>query len=120
MDVNISLMERTLAELRAQLKDALLVSTVWDHETGLPLVGYNSNPVATALLTNVLITTNRLLVGADMPAINRYFVAELQHNRTGLIVRHGRALLHGILVDTAKTNLGVLMSIVLPKMLAGA
>jgi len=120
MATDIARMETTLGELRAQLRDGLLVSTVWDRATGLALVGYNSNDAAVALLTHIVEQFDEHLAMAGMPLLSRFAFLELQHNRAGLVVLHGKTLLHGILVDTSKTNIGVLMAVVLPKMLSGA
>jgi hypothetical protein len=117
MTIDIAAIEAAIAELRSLLKEGLLVATVWDRTTGLPLVGYNSSPVAVALLTGMYDTTNRHLALAGLPPIHRHMFAELEGSRGGFIIRHQGELLLGMLVDLTKTNVGVLVSVALPRLL---
>lgn len=118
MAIDVGRLEAATQELRATLKDGLITSDIWDRATGLSLSSYNSNPTAVALLTEMVNTLTHHLGEAGFPALNRYLLAELQDNQAVVVIPHGDELLQGFLVDTTKTNLGILLAVALPKMLS--
>jgi hypothetical protein len=118
MSIHLERLDAAIAELKTTLKDGLIATDIWDRHTGLPLVGYNSNATAVALLTGILDTLNEHLASSGFPQLSQFFFAELENRRAIMIISHGEDLLQGILVDMTKTNLGVLMAVALPRMLS--
>lgn len=118
MTIDLDTLNAALAELQTTLKDGLLVCDIWDRSSGLTLTGYNSNPAAVALLTEIINDLNGHLTSSGFPLLNRYFFADLADNKAVMVIPHGTDLLQGILVDTTKTNIGILLSVAVPKMLA--
>jgi hypothetical protein len=116
--ISLENLETALNELKANIKDGLLMSDIWDRNSGLTLAGYNSNPAAAALLTQVFNDLEKLLSASGYPRLRRYFFVELTDNKAVIVIPHSDNLLQGILVDTTKTNIGVLLAIALPRMLA--
>ncbi len=118
MEINIEQLETAIQELKTTLKEGLLASDIWDSSMGLSLAGHNPQPAAVALfteMTNILKTT---LSDAGFPGLNRYFFLDLEGDHMVMIIRHGNDLLQGILMNSKKVNLGLLMSVVLPKMIS--
>ncbi|MEX8521022.1 MAG: hypothetical protein AB3X44_21165 [Leptothrix sp. (in: b-proteobacteria)] len=117
MNINITLLEQTIADLCNLLKDGLLATDIWDRETGLSLAGFNAQPAAVALFTQVTNDLATALSSSGFPGLNRYYLLDLDGNSTVLIVQHGKDLLQGILLNNKKANLGLLIAVALPRML---
>jgi hypothetical protein len=117
MDINVDKLEAAIQELKSTLKEGLLASDIWDSSMGLSLAGYNPQPAAVALFTEMTNILRSTLADAGFPGLNRYFILDLEGDHMVMIIRHGNGLLQGILLNSKKVNLGLLMSVVLPKMI---
>jgi hypothetical protein len=117
MDINVDKLEAAIQELKSTLKEGLLASDIWDSSMGLSLAGYNPQPAAVALFTEMTNTLRSTLADSGFPGLNRYFFLDLEGDHMVMIIRHGNGLLQGILMNSKKVNLGLLMSVVLPKMI---
>ncbi|WP_298284559.1 hypothetical protein [Acidocella sp.] len=115
--IDIARLEAAMAQAQTVLKGALLVGSIWDQSTGLPLVGYNSNPVAAALLAQLIQMLDQHLATSGFPALDRFLFLQFQAGKAGLAVLHPHNLVQGLLIDTTKTNVGVIMSVLLPRLL---
>jgi hypothetical protein len=118
MQVNIQKLDAAVNELKTTLKDGLLATDIWDRATGLSLAAFNPQPAAVALFTEIVNSLNDTLAASGFPRLNRYFFLDLQGGRTVMIIQHGPDILHGVLMDSAKVNMGVLLAVAMPKMLA--
>ena len=118
MNLNIEKLDAIVQELRATLKEGLLATDIWDRATGLSLSGYNPQPAAAALFTEMTNTLRSALSDAGFPGLKRYYFLDLEGDHIVMIIRHGDDLLQGILMNSQKVNLGLLLSVALPKMLS--
>ncbi len=118
MDINVDKLEGAIQELKNTLKEGLLATDIWDRATGLSLAGLNSQPAAVALFSEMTNMLTETLAGAGFPGLNRYYFLDLEGGNMVVIVRHGEDMLQGMLLNSQKTNLGLLLSVALPKMLA--
>ena len=117
MDINIDKLETAVQDLKNMLKDGLLATDIWDRSTGLSLAGHNPRPAAVALFSETPNTLINTLSDAGFPGLKRYFFLDLEGDHVVMIIRHGTDLLQGILMNSQKVNLGLLLSVALPKML---
>ena len=58
------------------------------------------------------------LSDSGFPGLKRYYLLDMEGDHMVMMIRHGDDLLQGILMNSLKVNLGILLSIALPKMLA--
>lgn len=114
MDVRI--LESAVQELRNTLRDGLLATDIWEREAGLSLAGINTQPVAVALFTRITQDLEGALTDSRFPALHRYFLLDMEGNHTVVVINHGK-LLQGLLIDNKRANLGILISVAIPKML---
>ena len=70
-----------------------------------------------ALFTEMTNTLSNTLSDSGFPGLKRYFFLDLEGDHVVMIIRHGTDLLQGILMNSQKVNLGLLLSVALPKML---
>lgn len=117
MDIKIDKLETAVQDLKGMLKEGLLATDIWDRSTGLSLAGYNPQPAAVALFTEMTNTLSNTLSDSGFPGLKRYFFLDLEGDHVVMIIRHGADLLQGILMNSQKVNLGLLLSVALPKML---
>jgi hypothetical protein len=118
MVISIDKLETTIQYLKTTLKDGLLASDIWDRATGLSLAAFNPQPMAVALFTEMTNGLADALSDSGFPGLKRYYFLDLEGDHTVMILRHGNDILQGILMDSRKVNLGVLLSIVLPQMIS--
>lgn len=117
MNVDLEQLNACVESMKSLLKDGLLAMDIWDLNDGLSLAGHNSQPAAVGLftqLTNELLNTLR---DSGFPGLNRYYLLDMEGDHTVLLIRHGPTLLQGLLLNNKKVNLGVLLSVALPRAL---
>lgn len=119
MFLDIARLEETIADVRGLVRMGLIATDIWDRETGLSLAGYDSRPDQAALLNEVATELARALDGANLPPLGSYFLADLADNRVVVVQPHGRDLMSAMLLDARRTNLGVLITLVIPRYAAG-
>ncbi len=119
LDIDVSRLEQVVKEAKEILRDGLVATDIWDRETGLGLAGHNPQPEAVALFNQLTDQMTSTLAGSNFPALNRYYLLDLEGGNTVVCQKHGDDLMSGMLLDAAKVNLGILVSIVIPKFTAG-
>lgn len=119
LDIDVATLETTVAEAKSVLKDGLVAADVWDRETGLSLAGHNPQPEAVALFNQLTNELSATLAGSGFPALNRYYLLDLEGGNTVVVQKHRDDLLSGMLLDASRVNLGILVSVVIPRLANG-
>ena len=114
--IDTKILDSAVQDLRNVLRDGLIASDIWDRATGLSLAGHNQQPVAVALFTRITQELESSLADSGFPALARYYILDMEGNHTVAMINHG-ILLQGILVDNKRANLGILISVAIPRML---
>ncbi len=114
--IDTKILDQAVLDLRNVLRDGLIASDIWDRAAGLSLAGYNQQPVAVALFTRITQELETSLADSGFPALSRYYILDMEGNHTVAMVNHG-VLLQGILVDNKRANLGILISVAIPRMI---
>jgi hypothetical protein len=115
LNINIEKLNAATEEVKATLKDGLLTSEIWDREAGLSFVSYNPQPVAVALFTEVAKMLKSTLADSGFPGLKRYFLLDLENDHMAMLIFHGNDILQGLLMNSKKVNLGILLAVALPK-----
>jgi hypothetical protein len=115
LDINIDALEKTVTDAKAVLKDGLVATDIWDRETGLSLAGHNPKPEAVALFNQLTTEMSAVLSGSGFPALHRHYILDLEGGNTVVVQQHGEDLMSGMLLDAARVNLGILVSVVMPR-----
>jgi hypothetical protein len=119
MNIDIEKLDALTQELKTTLKEGLLSSDIFDRTTGLSLSSFNPQPTAAALFTEVTNVIASTLADSGFPGLKRYYLVDMDNDHSVMVIRHGNDLLQGILMNSQKVNIGILLSVALPKMLAG-
>jgi hypothetical protein len=109
-------LDTAVQDLRNILRDGLIATDLWDRATGLSLAGFNQQPVAVALFTRITAELESSLTDSNFPSLGRYYMIEMENNHASFVINHG-PLLQGLLVDSRRANLGILIAVAIPRML---
>ena len=114
--IDTKILDSAVTDLRNVLRDGLVATDIWDRIAGLSLAGFNQQPVAVALFTRITTELESSLTDSNFPPLARYYLLDMEGNHTVAVINH-QALLQGILVDNKRANLGILISVAIPRML---
>jgi hypothetical protein len=114
--IDTKLLDLAVQDLRSVLRDGLVATDIWDRGDGLSLAGFNQQPVAVALFTRITNELESSLADSNFPPLARYYLLDMEGNHTVVVVNHGQ-LLQGMLVDNKRANLGILISVAIPRMI---
>lgn len=112
--MNVKKLKHSIEVLREDLDGALLATDIWPTGTGQSIAGYNPNPQATALFERVTEFMNKALSGAGFPGLNKYYMLDLEGNALVLVLQFDNGYQWGMLVDSTKVQLGLLLNIAIP------
>jgi len=114
--IDTKLLDLAVQDLRSVLRDGLIATDIWDRTDGLSLAGFNAQPVAVALFTRITTELESSMADSNFPPLARYYLIDLAGNHTAAVLNHG-SLLQGMLVDNKRANLGILISVAIPRMI---
>lgn len=114
--IDTKLLDLAVQDLRNVLRDGLVATDIWDRTDGLSLAGFNQQPVAVALFTRITNELESSMHDSNFPPLGRYYLIDLEGNHTAAVINHG-TLLQGMLVDNKRANLGILISVAIPRMI---
>jgi len=112
--MNVKKLKAAVEILKEDLDGALLACDIWGTGTGTAIAGYNQNPQATALFEKVTDYMTKALKGAGFPGLDKYYLLEMENNAMVVVLQFKEGFQWGILVDSTKVNLGLLLSIAVP------
>lgn len=116
MMIDTKALELAVQDLRNVLRDGLVATDIWDRGSGLSLAGLNQQPVAVALFTRITGELESSLADSQFPPLAKYYLIDMGGNHTAVVINHGD-ILQGMLVDNKRANLGLLISVAIPRML---
>jgi hypothetical protein len=114
--IDTKLLDTAVQDLRNVLRDGLVATDIWDRTDGLSLAGHNAQPVAVALFTRITTELEGALTDSNFPPLARYYLLDMEGSHTAVVINHG-SLLQGMLVDNKRANLGILISVAIPRMI---
>ena len=95
MVVDTEKLNTAVQELRNTLKEGLIATDIWELGVGLSIAGYNSQPAAVALFTELTTSLMSTLSDSGFPKLRRYYILELEGDHLVVILRHGNDVLQG-------------------------
>jgi hypothetical protein len=119
LDIDVAKLEETVATTKSLLKDGLLATDIWDTSTGLSLAGHNTQPEASALFNMLTTEIQRTLTESGFPGLSRYYILDCADQHMAVIQMHGNDLMSGMLLHSGQVNLGVLVSVAIPRYAQG-
>ena len=111
--MNVSKLNEAVEVLKNDLGDGLIACSIFTVDAGLNIAGHNPQAKASALFNQVTSNLIKILKAASFPSLGKYYIVDLEDNHMAIILPLGEYR-WGILVDTKKVQLGLLVSIAIP------
>ena len=111
--MNVNKVKESIEILKSDLGDGLVAVDVWQTGTGQSIAGYNPQPKATALFEQVTASMNKTLTGSGFPGLNKFYMLDLQGDSLVIVLQFEKHQM-GMLVNTTKVQLGLLLNIAIP------
>lgn len=116
MNIDVTNLESAVQGAQSSLRDALVACDIWDVNTGLSIAAVNSQPAAVALFNDLTRRIQATLAESGWPGLGSRYWLQLKNNHIVVVLRLSPEICAGMLVDGAKTNLGVLLNVAIPRM----
>ncbi len=117
MSINQEKIKMAFEALKSDVGDGFVATEMWSTRQGLPLVkDYNNNLKVVPLFNEVTRKLYKTLKESAYPGLGEYYMVNLENNHLVVVIKIGEYQ-QFVLVDLAKTPMGVLMSIALPNLL---
>lgn len=117
---NIEQFEQNIQATRVALREGVLSINVWNASTGLTLAEWQGNETAVALLTQLISELSNSLVDTLGSGFGTkdYLYLNLKDDKALVVINHGNDLMQGWLIDSAKTQTGILLGMAVPNAIA--
>lgn len=115
--MDITRLNRVIEKLKDEVGPGLVATDLFAAADGQSIAGFNPQPKAAALFNQLTEYLNRALKGAGFPNLGRSILIELDGGMACIIVPLGDYR-QGLLVDTKKVQIGLLLNVVVPELIA--
>lgn len=112
--MNVAKLNAAVELLKNNLGESLLSTAIAMDVDGQPIASFNSSPKFAALIVKVINLINDATRIGGLPQIGRYVTFDLQDDRVLVVLPLGEYI-WGILLDSAKTQMGLLLNIEIPR-----
>jgi len=112
--MNVAKLNAAIELLKSNLGESLLSTAIAMNVDGQPIASFNSSPKFAALIVKVINVINDATKIGGLPQIGRYATFDLQDDRVLVVLPLGEYI-WGILLDSAKTQMGLLLNIEIPR-----
>jgi hypothetical protein len=112
--MNIKKLNEAIEILQEDLGGALVGTDIYGAHDGQSIAGFNSNPKACALLGKLVKQTAESFENTGFPPLGRFLLYDLVDGMMAIAIPLGNHQ-WGMLIDSTKAPLGLLLNVVLPK-----
>ncbi len=115
--MNVKKLKEAMELLKKETGQGLIGTDIYSSKDLQPVVAYNSSPEGCALFGKITEYVKKALEGANFPALNKYYLLDLVDDKALIVLPLGD-FQWGMVIDTKEVPLGMLLSIILPKITA--
>lgn len=108
----MSFLDSMMHQLRVDLDGALLASAIW-RDPDAPMASFVPPPDAVRRFDRFTNELGELLKDTGFPPLGGYYMLALEQDRMVVVIVSGDVR-WGMLIDTRRTTLGVLLSVAVP------
>jgi CheY-like chemotaxis protein len=116
--MNVQKLNEIIESMVKDLGDGLVATDIWTTADGFSIAGHNPQPKATALFNQLTSYLNDTLQGSGFPGLGKYYMMDLLDNKMVIVLPMGEYR-WGVLVDSSKIQLGLLLNVIVPKIIDG-
>ncbi len=114
--MNVQKLYAALELLKNDLGNALLAADIFGSADGQSIAGHNSQPKASALFGQLTHFLGKSLEDSGFPRLGKYYILDLADAKMVIVIPLGDYQ-WGLLIDTKKVQLGLLLNVVMPKII---
>jgi hypothetical protein len=111
--MNVEKLNKAVEVLRTNLGESLLSTAIAMNIDAQPIAGFNASPKFAAVMVKVINVINDATKIGGLPPIGRFATFDLQDEKLLVVLPLGEYI-WGILLDGAKTKMGLLLNIEIP------
>ena len=115
--MNVKKLQKAVDVLKENLGEGLMATDIWVVSDGTSIVGLNSQPEATAMFNQMADYLAKTLEGSGFPKLGKYFMVDLVGEKFVVVLPLGD-FRWGMLIDRTKVQLGLVLSIAIPRAIA--
>ena len=112
--MNVENLNKAIDTLKEDLGDGLIAADIWTAADGQVIAGINPQPKAAALFNKLTTDMTKSLKTAGFPELGRYWLVDLVGGMIGIVIPLGDYE-WGMMLDSNKAPLGLLLNVVLPQ-----
>ncbi|NNF99122.1 MAG: hypothetical protein HKM93_07065 [Desulfobacteraceae bacterium] len=116
--MDVQKLHETIEVLKKDVGDGLLATDIFGAADGQSIAGHNTQPKASALFNKLTDFITDALTGSGFPALGKYYIMDLVDGNMVIVIPMG-SYRWGMLVNGEKTQMGLLLNIVIPKIIDG-
>ncbi|MGC9367804.1 MAG: response regulator [bacterium] len=114
VEMNVPKLNEAIEVIKSNLGPGLLSTDIFTLSDAQSIAGWNSNPTACALFTQIITMMNTTLKESGFPELGKYLLLDLVDGKMVLTIPMDEYIWL-VLLDGKKSPLGLLLNVVLPK-----
>ena len=116
--MNSAVLKSAIGKLVKDSDNGVLATDIIDTRGGMPIVGYNSNPKASALFNRIFDQLIKSLAGSGFDTELDYYYLKMKNNQAVIVGNLSNPKYRfGMLVDLNQVQLGMMLNVLLPEYL---
>jgi CheY-like chemotaxis protein len=115
--INVKKLKDSIEILKRNLGESLLAIDIFTSNGEKSLAGYNTNQQACALFNQLTGFLKGALKKSEFPGLGKYYILDLADGKMIIVIPFGECQC-GMLVDRGKTQLGLLLNVVIPQIIS--
>jgi hypothetical protein len=112
--MNVENLNKAIDTLKKDLGEGLVSADIWTAVDGQIIAGINPQPKAAALFNKLTMDMAKNLKTAGFPELGRYWLVDLVGGMIGIVIPLGDYE-WGMMLDSNKAPLGLLLNVVIPQ-----
>ncbi len=100
-----------------EMGSGLVASSIWNKHTSATILGYSPDGNDLSIFNEVSKHIEEALAKVKLPSVNRFYMIEVKDNMVVFIVHLNDEWIQGMLLDTSKIQIGLVMNYIVPKMI---
>jgi len=114
VNIDIPKLNEAIDILTSSIGEALISTDIFFTEDTQPVAGWNSNPAACAVFGQITRKVHESLKELALPKLGKYYILDLEDKRVIILIPMGDFQWR-MLIDSSKTQLGMLLNLAIPK-----
>ena len=114
--MNNATVKQILAYLQEELGNGIISADIYSANDGQSMGGINSNLKGAALLARVTVQLQTAIKAAGFKGLGPYYMITIDESVAAVVVPIG-AFECGIMIDTSKAKMGLVLNLVIPGIL---